>query len=53
MSVFEVKYKNDETGRAAYNPKILLEVVLFAHSRGIVFSRKIERTCQENVIFMD
>jgi transposase len=52
MSVFDEKYRNDETGRAAYDPKILLKVVLFAYSRGIVSSRKIERACQENVIFM-
>jgi len=52
MSLFDEKYKNDETGRAAYDPKILLKVVLFAYSRGIVSSRRIERACQENVIFM-
>ena len=34
MSIFEGKYCNDETGRAAYDPKILLKVVLLAYSRG-------------------
>ena len=34
MSIFEGKYRNDETGRAAYDPKILLKVVLPAYSRG-------------------
>jgi len=52
MSIFDERYKNDETGRAAYDPKVLLKVVLFAYSRGIVSSRKIERACQENVTFM-
>jgi transposase len=52
MSLFDEKYKNDERGRAAYDPKVLLKVVLFAYSRGIVSSRKIERACQENVTFM-
>ncbi len=28
MSVFEGKYQNDETGRRAYDPKVLLKVVL-------------------------
>jgi hypothetical protein len=28
MSIFEGKYRNDETGRAAYDPKILLKVLL-------------------------
>jgi transposase len=52
MSVFDDNYQNDETGRSAYNPKILLKVVLFAYSRGLVPSRRIERACCENVTFM-
>jgi len=42
----------DETGRRAYDPKILLKVVLFAYSRGLISSRRIERACRENVTFM-
>jgi transposase len=52
MSVFENRYKNDETGRRAYDPKILLKVVLLAYARGIVSSRKIEDVCRKNVVFM-
>jgi transposase len=52
MSVFDRNYQNDETGRRAYDPKILLKVVLFAYSRGLISSRKIERVCRENVTFM-
>jgi transposase len=52
MSIFEGKYCNDETGRAAYDPKILLKVVLLAYSRGLVSSRKIEQACRENVVFI-
>ncbi len=52
MSVFECKYRNDETGRAAYDPKVLLKVVLLAYSRGLISSRKIEQACRENVVFM-
>ena len=52
LSIFEGKYRNDETGRAAYDPKVLLKVVLIAYSRGLISSRKIERACQENVVFM-
>jgi transposase len=51
-SIFESRYKNDEIGCSAYDPKILLKVVLFAYSRGIISSRKIERACQENITFM-
>ena len=52
MSIFAGKYHNDETGRAAYDPKILLKVALLAYSRGLISSRKIEQACQENVVFM-
>jgi transposase len=52
MSVFEDRYKNDATGRSAYDPKILLKVVLLGDSRGLISSRDIERACCENVIFM-
>jgi transposase len=52
LSIFDSKYRNDETGRAAYDPKVLLKVVLLAYSRGLVSSRKIEQACRENVVFM-
>ncbi|MFA4917341.1 MAG: IS1182 family transposase [Syntrophales bacterium] len=52
MSIFQGKYRNDETGRAAYDPKVLLKVVLLAYSRGLISSRKIEQACRENVVFM-
>ena len=43
LSVFEGRYQNDETGATAINPKILLKVILFAYSRGMISSRQIER----------
>ena len=52
LSIFDGKYRNDETGRAAYDPKILLKVVLLGYSRGLISSRKIEQACRENVVFM-
>ena len=52
MSVFDANYQNDETGRSAYDPKILLKVVLLGYSRGLTSSRQIERACRENVLFM-
>jgi transposase len=52
ISGFEQKYHNDETGRRAYDPKILLKVVLLGYARGLISSRKIEQACQENVVFI-
>ena len=52
LSWFEERYRNDETGAPAYDPAILLKVILFAYSRGITSSRAIARACEENVVFM-
>lgn len=52
LSSFEPRYINDETGRPAYDPAVLLKIVLYAYSRGITSSREIERCCRENVVFM-
>lgn len=52
LSIFDSKYKNDENGRPAYDPAILLKIVLLAYSRGITSSRRIARLCEENVVFM-
>ena len=49
LSVFDNRYNSDETGRSAYDPKVLLKVVLLAYSRGLVSSRKIEQACHENI----
>lgn len=52
LSVFEDRYKNDETGAPAYDPAILLKIILFAYSKGIISSRHIEQLCRENVVCM-
>lgn len=52
LSLFDERYHNEETGAKAYDPKILLKIILFAYSRGIVSSRRIAQACEENIIFM-
>jgi transposase len=51
-SIFADRYSNDETGRLAYDPKILLKIVLFGYSQGLLTSRKLERACKKDVTFM-
>lgn len=48
LSIFESKYKNDKTGATAFDPAILLKIVLLAYSRGITSSRRIEELCNGN-----
>ena len=52
LSGFDEEHSNDETGRPAYDPRVLLKVVLLGYSRGKLSSRKLEAACQQNVIFM-
>nr|WP_202803570.1 IS1182 family transposase [Gayadomonas joobiniege] len=51
LSVFYPKYKNDENGRPAYDPAVLLKIILFAYSKGITSSRQIQWCCETNIIF--
>src|SRR5947207_11114947 len=49
---FEELYANEETGRPAYSPKLLLKVILLGYARGLIGSRRLERACRENIVFM-
>ena len=51
LSIFDKAFKNDHEGRPAYDPSILLKVILFAYSKGITSSREIQWCCQTNIIF--
>jgi transposase len=52
LTVFDKRYANDETGRPAYDPRILLKVVLYGYYKGIISSRSLAEACRRNVIFM-
>ncbi|SKA97160.1 Transposase [Thiothrix eikelboomii] len=49
---FHQRYKNDVQGAAAFNPAVLLKIILLAYSRGIISSRKMEAACRENRLFI-
>jgi transposase len=48
----DAKFKNDETGASAYDPRTMFKIVLLAYSRGVISSRSIEQACSQNVMFM-
>lgn len=52
LSELDRRYCNDDSGAPAYDPAVMLKIVLLAYSRGVVSSRAIERLCRENVLFM-
>jgi transposase len=52
LSGFDARYRNDLNGAPAWPPAMLLKIVLFAYSQGIVSSRGIERACREHITFI-
>jgi transposase len=52
LRALDERFKNDESGAPAYAPSVMLKVILFAYSRGIIRSRDIEQACRENIVFM-
>ncbi|MCF6263161.1 MAG: transposase [Xanthomonadales bacterium] len=51
ISVFYPSYKNEGNGRPAYDPAILLKIILFSYSKGITSSREMQWYCETNIIF--
>lgn len=52
LSHFDARYRNDDTGAPAYPPAMLLKVVLFAYSQGLLSSRQIARACVRDATFI-
>src|SRR6266436_1991226 len=47
----EARYQNDETGCLAYDPAILLKIVIFGYYKGLISSRRLAEACQHRVRF--
>ena len=52
LAPFAARYANDDTGRLAYDPAVLLKIVLYGYYKGIVSSRRLAEACERNVQFM-
>src|SRR4030043_285496 len=52
LRMFDDRYCNDDTGRKAIDPKVLIKIVVFGYSLGLITSRSLERACLENITFM-
>ena len=49
LSGFYGSYREDGLGRAAYEPSMMVALILYCWSRGMRSSRRIERACMEDV----
>ncbi len=52
LSGFDKDRRNDDTGRPGYDPRVLLKVVLLGYARGMLSSRRLEKACRQNIVFM-
>jgi transposase len=52
LSEIESRYRNDEVGASAYEPRVLLKIVLLCYSHGIVSSRGMQWACRNSVQLM-
>lgn len=51
LSRFRASYRADGHGRAAYDPAMMVALLLYAYSIGVRSSRAIERRCAEDIAF--
>jgi transposase len=51
LSAKRSRDRNDASGALAFDPGVLLWIILLAYSRGRVSSRAIEAACRHNVLF--
>jgi transposase len=51
MAVFYGAYRANGQGRAAYEPSMMVALLLYAYARGNRSSRAIERACREDVTY--
>jgi transposase len=52
LSALDARFRNDETGASAYDPRVMLKIVLLGYSRGLISSRAIERACLHHIQFI-
>ena len=51
LDAFCAAYRADGHGRAAYEPSVMLTLVLYAHVTGRRSSRTVERYCRQDVAY--
>ena len=52
LTPFDAWYHNDKRGAAAYPPSVMLKVILYSYSRGLISSRRIAQACATNITLM-
>ena len=50
ISIFDRKYRNDETGAGAVPPAALLKLTIYGYSKGCFSSRKLSELNENNMV---
>jgi transposase len=51
LTAFYADYRSDGHGRAAYEPSVMVSLVLYAYSTNVRSSRAIERHCRQDIAY--
>ena len=51
LAAFYADYRVDGLGRAAYDPAVMVSLLMYAYSTGVRSSRGIERHCRQDVAY--
>src|SRR3954447_12465891 len=51
LTAFFARYRQDGWGRAAYDPAVMVALILYAYAVGVRSARAVERRCVEDVAF--
>lgn len=52
LAPLDARFNSDEVSASAYDPLVMLKIVLLAYSQGLVSSRTIEQACPRNIQFI-
>ncbi|MGA7876707.1 MAG: IS1182 family transposase [Desulfoferrobacter sp.] len=52
LDISSIENKYSYLGQRAYDPRLIVGILLYAYSRGVFSSRQIERRCREDLDFM-
>ncbi len=52
LSALDAQFNNEKVGASAYDPRVMLKIVLLAYSQGLISSRTIEQAYARNIQFI-
>jgi len=51
LGIFDKRFRNDDNGAPAWDPAVMLKIIFYGYSKGILSSRDLAEACRTNIIF--